>query len=123
MLKTMPRLVSLLSVLATGFFFLVSIEAQTQEPRLATETEPLSPIALIFIVLMYCCMGIFLAILPILIIASIIIQIYMIIDAIGRDFGDDESLRVVWILVLFFIGFPVGSILYYYMVMQKYPVK
>jgi hypothetical protein len=70
------------------------------------------------------CLGIFI-ILPMIGLIGVCIQIFMIIDVFTRDFGkqDDSSQKVLWVIVLLFAGFPIGAIVYYVLVMQKYPKK
>jgi hypothetical protein len=69
-----------------------------------------------FVLVMYCCLCIF----SLLFLG---LQIYLIIDALGRDFGSDNSMLIVSIVLLVFLGFPVGTIVYYFLVMKKYPKK
>jgi hypothetical protein len=51
------------------------------------------------------------------------LKIYLIVDAVNRDYGDDQSMLLIGILFLLFLGFPIGDILYWALIMQKYPKK
>lgn len=64
----------------------------------------------------YCC--ICLIALPL-----IILQIYLIVDSFRRDYGSNSSMQVVGLLLLLIIGFPIGTLLYYFLIMQKFPKK
>lgn len=59
----------------------------------------------------------------ILAVVALGVLVYQVIDATNRDFGQDSSMLTVWILILIFLGFPIGSLLYYFVVMRKYPKK
>lgn len=54
---------------------------------------------------------------------GLVMQIYLIVDATQRNFGNEENAQLMWIVILLFVGFPVGTLLYYFMVMKKYPKK
>lgn len=73
--------------------------------------------------LFYCLIGVFILFGMVIGIASFVIWIYMMIDVFMRDFGEDGNMAVIWFLVLFVAGMPIGGILYYVLVMQKYPLK
>jgi hypothetical protein len=49
--------------------------------------------------------------------------VYQIIDVFNRDFGEDENMALASILILVLLGVPIGQIIYYFLVMQKYPKK
>ncbi len=51
------------------------------------------------------------------------LKIYLIVDAVNRDYGDDHNMMLVGILFLLFLGFPIGDIIYWVLIMQKYPKK
>ncbi len=53
----------------------------------------------------------------------LVLMIYFTLDAMQRDFGVEESTQqLLWILVIWIASLP-GLILYYFLVMQKYPKK
>jgi len=49
--------------------------------------------------------------------------VYLIVDAFKRDFGNDSSMKIISILLLIFLSFPIGTLIYYFLVMNKYPKK
>jgi hypothetical protein len=63
----------------------------------------------------------FMCLIPIVVLAGYILNIFFIIDATKRDFGNDKNALIVWIVVLLFVGFPIGTLLYYFLVIKKYP--
>jgi hypothetical protein len=71
----------------------------------------------------YCCIAMVFVLLPIaFIMISIGLTIWMVIDIFSRDFGDEQNIIVLWVILLIFT-FPIGHILYYILVMQQYPKK
>lgn len=51
------------------------------------------------------------------------LKIYLIVDATQRDYGNDNNMLLAGILILLFLGFPFGDIIYWALIMQKYPKK
>jgi drug/metabolite transporter (DMT)-like permease len=66
--------------------------------------------------LIYCCCCL-------LCLPFLALQIYLIVDSFKRNYGADSNMQIVGLLLLLLIGFPVGSILYYFLIMKKYPKK
>ncbi|MFW5702444.1 MAG: hypothetical protein ACOCXP_00570 [Candidatus Dojkabacteria bacterium] len=60
------------------------------------------------------------------IIAYIGLKVYLTIDALNRDYGEDKNGKVLGLILIWvidwFITF-VGLILYYFLIMRKYPKK
>ncbi len=116
--------------LALAFLLFVSLFTSLVTPILArgsastisqSEAVGASVVMVLYSVL---CLGIFI-ILPMIGLLGVAIQIFMIIDVFTRDFGaqDESTQKALWVLLLLFAGFPIGAIVYYALVMQKYPKK
>ena len=56
-------------------------------------------------------------------VAIFALWIYLIIDATQRDYGQDTNMLAVGILLLVLLAFPLGFILYWALIMTKYPKK
>jgi hypothetical protein len=69
-----------------------------------------------FMFFFYCCLCIFG-------IVAMGVQIYFLIDSFKRDYGEDDNMQIISILILLLLGFPFGTLIYYFLVMQKYPKK
>lgn len=57
-------------------------------------------------------------------IAFYAISIFFAIDALQRDFGKDETQKIIWVVLLFLSGY-IGTVLYYFLIFKtnKYPKK
>lgn len=90
----------------------------------SSSTEGASTAAGVMIILVYgfiCLVGVLSVVIPVV---ALGITVYFIIDASRRDFGPhDDNQLLLWILILVFAGFPIGTLIYYLMVTQKYPLK
>jgi len=49
------------------------------------------------------------------------INIYLTMDAVKRNFGKDESMRLISVLIIWLLTFPIGALVYFLVVMKKYP--
>lgn len=98
------------------FSMLVMLTPVLAQTMRTTSSSQADGAAGIFFILFYCCICIFILI-------SVVIFIYLIIDAFQRDYGADSNMLLVSLLLLIFLGFPVGAIIYYFIVMKKYPKK
>jgi hypothetical protein len=104
-----PALVGLTSILAEG-------------PGTAVNDSSGEGVAVIMsIILMFgmiCCLFV-----PI--IAYLGLKIYLSVDAFSRDYGDDNNMLLIGLLLLWFadIFLFVGPLFYYFLIMQKFPKK
>ncbi len=72
-----------------------------------------------FMIVIYCCICIF----------SLLylgLKVYLTIDATKRDYGEDSSMKIVGILLIWILDWIlpiIGLLLYYFLVMRKFPKK
>lgn len=66
-----------------------------------------------FFLLCVCCLAIL----------AVGLFVYLLIDVFQRDFGSDQSGLILGIILLVFLGFPIGYIVYFFAIMQRYPKK
>jgi hypothetical protein len=95
--------------------FGIGFTPEEEEQMFAEEPAPVVPAAVVgpavgFIVLYLVLMLVIVAIL----IAAFVFWIWMLIDCVKRDFKHEND-KVVWILVLVFVGL-IGAIIYYFVI-------
>lgn len=116
MLKTQTRVLSIVAA--------ISALILTAAPIAALDySAPPNPYSGGSVAILTICMMCMFMLITLLALGGLAATIYFIIDVTRRDFGSDQNQMVIWILLLFFLGFPVGIILYYFLVFKKYPLK
>jgi hypothetical protein len=115
MLKLTNRFVVSAVVALTSLALLTSSVAAQSTKSTAAEAGALAVFSGLYIVIMLC-----FCVLGVVVFAA---WIYLIVDATQRDYGNDTNMLAVGILFLVFLGFPIGFILYWAMIMTKYPKK
>lgn len=107
--------------LFTFLMLLAPIAAETVTTTQASEpASGFAVFASLCFTLLFC--GIYLAI-PLCVVGGYAISLLLIIDVFRRDFGEKENEKILWVIILLIAGFPIGVVLYYILVMRKYPVK
>ena len=104
--------------LSTGAVLTASVSpilAQTYNSSNTGEAE--SAVAGGITLLIICCVFIF-------VIGYIALKIYLTLDALKRDYGDNTNGKVLGLALIWLVDLiiaPLGPILYYFLIMKKYP--
>jgi len=114
-MKISKKILGFLGTLTTFTAGAQAIAAQSMRTTAGSQPSPSDGVALVGASLLYlCCFAAMLAVMA-------VYYIYFIKDAVNRDYGADDNMKVIAILLIIFLGFPLGPILYYVLIMQKYP--
>lgn len=109
-----------LILLLLPLIFLTPVLADSGDAAAASGGVLVTFFAWLFVVGIIC----FSFAIPMMSLLGFVLNVVLIFDVFKRNFGEkQENQQVLWIVVLLLGGFPIGTILYYLLVMKKIPKR